>query len=306
MKIFDALIVGSGAGGLFGAKALSELGFKVAVMEKSGQFAAAATTRNEGWLHNGTYHSYSIKDEHDSLMVAQRCQFGFERIRQFTPEAIHASEQTYAVLKTGSERERLIHRWSLAGVAHQPVCHAKMKSLFPGLRLGSEASFFAVSDKGIHTGMLCAKLVQTLRSNGVKLISGARIRSVHGPRVVYEVGNEVKTIHARMIIYTVGAGAPQLASDLYQHPLPVRMWKSHLIITKRVAEDSLYCLDPGEMTMINHGETSIFGFNDDAKLIDRPSHEPDPENIAAGFEAIRATLDIGDVNYLFTPIDSRL
>jgi glycine/D-amino acid oxidase-like deaminating enzyme len=46
--------------GLWTAKELIDQGLTVDVVEKSEHLASGATTRNEGWLHAGTYHAAAI------------------------------------------------------------------------------------------------------------------------------------------------------------------------------------------------------------------------------------------------------
>lgn len=69
----DVAIVGAGVAGLMLTKKLSDLGFKVALIEKSSCVADGPSTRNEGWLHRGTYHAASIQDRSSAVQVARRC-----------------------------------------------------------------------------------------------------------------------------------------------------------------------------------------------------------------------------------------
>ncbi len=70
--VSDITVVGGGIAGLWTAKELLERGYSVSLVEKSNALAAGATTRNEGWLHAGTYHSVAIDDERDAEQVTAR------------------------------------------------------------------------------------------------------------------------------------------------------------------------------------------------------------------------------------------
>jgi L-2-hydroxyglutarate oxidase LhgO len=68
------------------AKKLGYLGFSIVLVEQEEQFAGGASTRNEGWLHRGTYHANSIKDKNTAIQVARRCIYGYEQISKYAPE----------------------------------------------------------------------------------------------------------------------------------------------------------------------------------------------------------------------------
>jgi L-2-hydroxyglutarate oxidase LhgO len=60
IRKFDVVVVGAGAAGLMTAQKLSQLGMSVALIEQKPTVASGPSTRNEGWLHRGTYHAASI------------------------------------------------------------------------------------------------------------------------------------------------------------------------------------------------------------------------------------------------------
>ena len=56
------LIVGAGISGLMIAYRLAQYGIRPIVVESAEFVATGATTRNQGWLHAGTFHAQSISD----------------------------------------------------------------------------------------------------------------------------------------------------------------------------------------------------------------------------------------------------
>ena len=288
----DVLVVGSGAAGLFTAKAMTELGLKVAVIELRKAYSAGATATCEGWLHPGTYHSQSIADPEEAARVAQRCKYGSDLIRMFAPEAIDFGQRTFAVLKNGSNLGYVLDRWKESEIPFKPVTSEKIRKFFPNLKANEDSAYFETTDRGVNTRMLATKLLSYLSAAGVQLHSDAEIDSVDGNCVEFVKGGARHQIQASFIIYTVGAGAQSLARRLYNFEIPLRYWKSHLIISPKVADHSLYCLDPGEMTMINHSGTSVFGFNNDAVQVLTPEYTIDPDKVLLGLAAIERTIPL--------------
>ena len=54
MKHFDVAITGAGVTGVLLAMKLAALGLAVILVELQDKIAGGPSTRNEGWLHNGT------------------------------------------------------------------------------------------------------------------------------------------------------------------------------------------------------------------------------------------------------------
>src|SRR6185369_3567419 len=76
-------IIGAGIGGLWTAKELVDQGHDVTVVEQSATIADGQTTRNEGWLHYGTYHAAATEAPGEAARVAANTQYGHRRILEF-------------------------------------------------------------------------------------------------------------------------------------------------------------------------------------------------------------------------------
>jgi glycine/D-amino acid oxidase-like deaminating enzyme len=72
LKNTDIVVVGAGITGLLAARGFARLGISVTVIEQDNNLSSGATTRNEGWLHHGTYHAVSISDRTVAMSVAKR------------------------------------------------------------------------------------------------------------------------------------------------------------------------------------------------------------------------------------------
>jgi L-2-hydroxyglutarate oxidase LhgO len=63
----DISIVGAGVTGLMLTNKLTDLGYRVALVDRQSCAAGGPSTKNEGWLHKGTYHATSIANEDQSV-----------------------------------------------------------------------------------------------------------------------------------------------------------------------------------------------------------------------------------------------
>lgn len=137
IREFDVLIIGGGCSGLLLARRALRDGLTVGLVERNPTLAAAPSTRNEGWLHSGCYHSWAIEDGASYRAVAQRCIYGAQRIMNEFPGSV-AQEylaRSFAVLPDDSGHDRLMARWLDAGVQFSPVPLEEARSHAPSLHL---------------------------------------------------------------------------------------------------------------------------------------------------------------------------
>jgi hypothetical protein len=103
--------------------------------------------------------------------------------------------------------------------------------------------------------------------NGARVLLGTTIEGVEGSRArLLSKAGDRETIEARTFIYSAGYGSRALIRELLGCELPLRYWKSHLVVTKRLGPVGLFFVDPGEAAMMHHGGASIVGLNEDAEL----------------------------------------
>lgn len=288
---YDVALIGGGITGLMAAQKISALGLRVALIEKHQALASGPSTRNEGWLHRGTYHSSSIRDRATAIQVARRCIYGHEQLKHFAPEAIENPDVLpLALVQLQDKLPEVISRWEEANVRFRQLSTSEGRALVPNASLEKCAGIFQVDDVSINTRILYKKLAVAAKKFGCDFYIGHDITSIVDQTIFArdESGN-AKQIDAIKIIYSTGVGAKELFRSFHKIDLPIRYWKSHLVITKRLAQAGIFYLDPHEAAMMHHGDVSIVGFNEDALLCDDPTYDTIKdrvENIKQGIKRI--------------------
>jgi len=81
----------------------------------------------------------------------------------------------------------------------------------------------------------------------------------------------------QVLAITSGTGVKALSNHLgvSDTSLPVRFWKSHLLLLRRIMNNPVFSLDPGSPAIMHHQFSSIVGLNEDAVPILEPSHSID-------------------------------
>ncbi|MCO7263681.1 NAD(P)/FAD-dependent oxidoreductase [Dickeya zeae] len=288
---FDIILIGGGIAGLMSAYKLCNIGLSVALVENKPVFAGGPSTRNEGWLHRGTYHATSIKNREEAIQVAQRCIYGHEYIRKFAPEALEDSEKRpLALLKDESRVDEILSRWGESGVSYRPITHAQAQRLIPNARFNDAKAIFEVDDVSLNTRLLYRKLISISKQAGCHFFLGNEVDRIDGQELTLKsLSGETRVISASRIVYSSGVGVRDLFEKHHQISLPIRYWKSHLIITRRLSYPGIFYLDPHEAAMMHHGENSIVGFNEDALLSVNADYDVLPEradNIRRGIKSL--------------------
>jgi len=287
----DVVIIGGGAAGLMTAYKLTTIGLSVALIEKTPVLASGPSTRNEGWLHRGTYHACSIVDRENAQQVAARCIYGHEQLLRFCPEAIELQEQRpIAMLRDGNRIEEVVSRWDDAGVLHRQITNNEAGKLAPDADFTRPAALFEVRDVSINTRLLYRKLAARARQAGCIFHVGCNIERIEGDTISIRnpQGHKIK-LTARKFVYTAGGGSIELFQKFHGKRLPIRFWKSHLVVTRRLSAGGIFYLDAHEAAMMHHGDASIIGFNEDAMLSEKADYEVIPdraENIRRGIHRI--------------------
>lgn len=295
----DVLLVGGGITGLMAAQKLSDLGLRVALIEKQATLASGPSTRNEGWLHRGTYHASSIRDRTAAIQVARRCIYGHKQLRRFAPEAIEDADVLPLALVRDKDRlTEVISRWEEASVRYRPVSRAEAERIVPDASFKKIPGIFQVADVSLNTRILYRKLLALAQKSGCRVCLGSEIEVIDGLRVVTrDQTGERRTFTARKVIYSSGAGTKEIFRKHHGIDLPIRYWKSHLVVTRRLAHAGVFFLDPHEAAMMHHGDVTIAGFNEDAVLCSEPSYDVIPEraeNLRRGIRRIFPSWDDRD------------
>jgi glycerol-3-phosphate dehydrogenase len=276
---FDAVIVGAGVAGLMIANKLAGIGLHVVVLERAPTVASGPSTRNEGWLHRGSYHAASIKDRHNAVQVARRCIYGHDQIRQFAPEVIEEPDcPAYAMVGDSNKVSETISRWNEAGVSYSPFSTSKLQSLAPEADLSGIAAAFQVADLSINTRLLYRKLISKTELHDGQVWTGCDVKLDKDGVLSVQRGESNAKVLSNIVIYAIGYSARDFFKDSIDFDIPVRYWKSHLVVTPRLSHPGLFYLDPMEAAMMHHGNVSIVGLNEDAVVVGAPDNHVIHEN----------------------------
>ncbi len=270
----DIIIIGGGVAGLMAAYKLSKIGLSVAVVEHHQFLASGPSTRNEGWLHRGTYHAASIASRETAVEVAKRCIYGHEQLKSFCPEAIEDMDKSpIAMLKDGDRAEEVKSRWKEAKVSFREISRREAKVSCPEADLSRPAALFEVNDVSINTRLLYRKLVSEAKRSGCEFFLDRKITKIDGTclELCTSTGQRERIV-GRKVVYAAGGGAADLMKKHHGINVPIRYWKSHLVVTKRLASMGVFYLDPQEAAMMHHGQVSVVGFNEDALLSEYPDY----------------------------------
>jgi glycine/D-amino acid oxidase-like deaminating enzyme len=274
-KNFDVTIVGAGLSGLTLAKKLGEIGLRVALIERDKQLAAGASTRNQGWLHTGAYHAATVDDRQTAIRIARACTYGYEQISRYAPEAIEDVDLlTFALATKGSSIEDFTSRWDEADIAYRPLTLNQLRDAVPAIVTDGLSGAFAVRDVCVNTRLLCKKLLRDSVRAGASVFSATNItfRTPHEAQLL-SPDNELQDIESTLFVYSAGAGIRDLLQAQFSIHIPLRFWKSHLLVFDRLTRNNLFCLASGAANVMNHGQRSIVGLTRDA--FECPDHQLD-------------------------------
>lgn len=283
---YEVVISGSGVMGLTLAKNLSSYGLSVAVLERASQFASGSSIRNEGWLHAGTYHAAAIRNENDAGSVVTRTQAGYGWVLNNYPDVIEdPKSQTFALLSDPEQARFTTDRWDSMQVPYKPVGKPELVLNVPNVNSRNIEAAFQVVDRSINTRQLYTKIMDDCVGNGVQFFNDTEITSFNNSNQaeVASGSSDIDSIRGFMFVHTVGYGLKEVLDKLGS-PGNVRYWKSHLLVTPRLARDNIFFMEPGEAGVMHHkdkfgGEKSIVGTNVDAIFLAQPDTVVDERKV---------------------------
>ena len=283
---FDVVVVGSGIAGLMTTVKLARLGFNVALIEREAELATSASTRNVGWVHSGAYHAGSVLDRDQAVAVAGHCAFGLRQISQHYSEIIeNHGIVSHVIIKNADNLEEVKSRWDEAGVLAREISLKEAERCHPGSTISNSAAVFEVGDLSINTRMLYQRLIVEAQLYRAELIQGARIvelvSSDSGEAMRISIhGDDNIILTARIFIYATGHATRPLMQSLLGVDIPVRLWKSQMLLVNRLSRHNVYHADLDEVAIIHHRNVSIVNLSDDAVRVDKPDYELNHEGIA--------------------------
>lgn len=264
------LVVGNGVAGYFIALRLAERGIPTVVLDAP-QTGLAATLRNEGWLHRGTYHAVSQATDVEAIKVARRTRQGSEAILSEFPEVV---EQTagfsLAIIHEALDLDLVQHRWELTGVRASAVDQSRAADFVPGLSLTSAQAVYVVDDQPIHTGRLLGLLRRRFVQLGGRIVAGVAT-SADGEDVEIRLADGSSlNVTPRLTVWSAGyAGVEGVRSALAARGIRPRLWRSHLLVAPPLHDGSWFELHDGGLGLMHHKDHVVIGMNNDVENLGR-------------------------------------
>lgn len=190
-------------------------------------------------------------------------------------------------------------RWKKAGVSFEEVSSSILTKTEPSLNPWNIGRAFRVSDVWVNTRILFAKLLHDFQNNWGNVMLG-HTASVSANKQDITT-NTWFDIEARLFIYCIWYGVKDFFKENFQIDIPLRLWKSHLLVTPRVTNNSVFYLDPWEAWMMNHWKTTVFWMNEDAFIVEKYDTTPVLQNISNIRSAIQRAFYLWE-NYLHQPV----
>lgn len=284
----DVAVIGAGVCGLFIGYKLARLGFDVVIVEAADRVASGSSSRNEGWLHSGTYHAGAIADRSRSIRVARNCAYGHQQIRALAPEALSpSSPRSVALVRDRDRAQEAESRWREAGMDFRGLDPGEARGLLPEVDFSAVHRSYLVGDCGIDTRMLHRVLLSEATLRGARLLLRHTFRYAStGTAVVEGEDGSVRPLRARFVVLATG----YLSGGILESrgvTLPLRLWKSHILYGPQLTGVPVFWLDPDEATLMNHpGRVSVIGLNEDAHRIHRVDLDVDVSRAQAVRKAL--------------------
>jgi len=215
IQSFNAVIVGGGIVGTACARALSQQGLRIALVEQ-GEIGAGATAAAMG-------HIVVLDDSPAQLALTRYSQLLWKQIAGALPrEAEYNQRGTLWVAADDEELENICRKHSAynqAGIPSEVLDPQSIARLEPALRPGLAGGLWMPEDV-VVSPQLAARFL--LQEANVTLLR-QKAKSMGSGKVLLGNGDE---LHAPILINAAGEGAPALTPGL-----PVAMRKGHLAIT---------------------------------------------------------------------------
>src|SRR5260221_7437262 len=210
----DAVVIGSGIAGLTIAHRFARDGYRVAVVEKSSYIANGQTTKNEGWLHKGPYHSVNIREPHQARQVTEHTIFGHEYILGFASEAVEKPiVSSFALFQSDELAHTAETRWEAFGVERKEIPVKNFLARVPEVDGTPIKSVFEVGDKSINTSKLCEILVKDITNHGGTIFTNTQLVPVDTNHADLITNGELAEIQSGLFVVTAGAGIKRFVED---------------------------------------------------------------------------------------------
>lgn len=289
------VIVGAGIAGLMTAWKFSQYGIKVIVIEDSEMAGNGSTTRNQGWLHAGAQHAQSIQDPVLAESVSRRCQYGHDLITQhYSESVIEPMAASIAFTMDHSRVSFLENRWRQAGVQHKQIAGEDFAGIFSNLNHHKIKVAWRVKDSVVNTRLLCQHLINKIRGQGGVVHFNAKIQEITDNEIVVTISKQHLVIKQHYCVIAAGYRTNDFLSKVFGMKLPLRYWKSHLLVAPKITASNAFCVDSHEVSFLQHEHQTLIGMLHDNMPCSEWSTTVDKQQIALMKDAVSRLIDIPD------------
>lgn len=282
---FDVLIVGAGCAGLMTADFLSELGAKVRLIEQGDQIAPGPSTRNGGYVHGGGFHAAVIDDPTRALTTAKRCREGRDFYWTHHWSAIYFDAAPVRLIVRNAARAQLAaDRWASAGISATLL--SSKETAAADFEFSGEISLAAhVNDLPINYTLVYQKILNRLLQRGVVVSTKCRLSAADGGMATIDGPDGREYVSAKQIVYCSGFNTKMLVEkNRVRWPgmgdKSVKIWKSHVLLTRRFTQYGYMIIDPGEVSVMPQGDYCVVCQSQEDEEIEEPNYEVVPSTIA--------------------------
>jgi hypothetical protein len=160
-------------------------------------------------------------------------------------------------------------------------------TLHPGADFREVGAVFEVRDITINTRLLYRRVMNEASRCGAVFALAADVKSIEGQvaEVEFETGQRA-SIRSKLFVYATGHKTKQLIVDLLGKTVPLRYWKSHMLLTRRITDRGIFHVDAGEAAIMHHRDISIVNLNEDAVPCESPDYSIDQPAVDSVWRAL--------------------
>ncbi|HXR50002.1 MAG TPA: FAD-dependent oxidoreductase, partial [Verrucomicrobiae bacterium] len=285
----DAIVIGSGIQGLLLAKRLVDYGQTVAILERASTIAKGSSSKNHGWLHQGTTHSLSAKDTAQAEMIARQLQYGHAFYKSYAPECFDEPIlNSYAVTNDANRAEYARRRWQHSNVPFKELSAEEFFRLEPDINRSAVSYFFQVADSRINNRLLFSKLLTELTAKKALILTEANYEYLHDYELLVMAKQGEYTLNAPLFFYATGTGTEAAHQKLMHTSLGVECFKSQLLFMPKVSRHSVIDIDYSSPIIVNHGELSAVNRSHDDVVSDGTEPVVDEQEVERALSSLAA------------------
>jgi glycine/D-amino acid oxidase-like deaminating enzyme len=283
----DAVVIGTGILGLLLAKRLLDLGQTVAIVEKGATIAHGASSKNHGWIHQGTTHALSADSAEQGRETARHLQYGHTFFKSYAPECFDEPFlKSYAITNDIDRAAFARERWAQCGVPFEELTAEEFAEIEPNVRKGAASFFFRVADARLNNRMLFMKLFTEIKKNGAVILTEATYEHTGSNRIQVTTPRGTTNIAATTFLYATGAGIEDSYRKLTGEPLLTRYFKCHMIFLPRFTNVSVIGLDQNSPIVVNHGDIAAVNRAHDEVQTVSGDYRVDPAEIRRSLQTL--------------------